>query len=102
MRTFARHLAGVVMAGIGGWITSLLIGAGMGPDDVEAALTAIETIIMVVAMLLFYAFTEKGLKFVKRLFPGEWAEEIWKEHAGEAVDSLTKSTAESKIRQGQV
>lgn len=102
MRTFARHLAGVIVGAIGATIVVFLTGLGIPEEEVVTFLEAFQEVLVMAILVAGYFLTEKGLKLVKGLFPDAWADHIWKDHAGDVVKNMSKDAAEDAIRTGKV
>lgn len=102
MRGLARKLAAVVVGTFGTWAVTALTNLGVSPGDAVAVVGNVEFIIMVGLLALFTFSTEHLLKYVKRWFPGDWADEVWRSQAGDKVGHVPRATAERKIRDGDV
>lgn len=102
IRTVARHIAGAIVGLFGTWLMTTLTGLGISPEEAGEAVSNVESLVVVAVMVALYAVTEKGLKLVKPLFPGEWAEEAWKAHAGDTVAPLEAPDARRHIKAGDI
>ena len=99
-RGMARKVAAAIIGAAGTWLVTFFTALGIGPEETASAISNIEFIL---TLLVFGAITfasEHALKFVKPLFPGDWADEIWRDEVGVVVAPVAKRVAESKIRDG--
>lgn len=102
LRTIARHIAGAIVGIFGTWLITTMTSLGISPEEAAGAVENIESIIIIGILVALYAITEKGLKLVKPIFPGDWAEEVWKRLAGSKLKGMTSRAAENKIDRGEV
>lgn len=102
MRTLAKKLSAAVIALFAAWLTATLTEFGMTPEDVNTIVLSLETVLFGIFMVVIYFLSDVLLAKVKSVFPGDWAEQFWRNQAGEQVKPLTKNAAEVKIEQGQI
>ena len=102
MRTFARHFAGTLVGLFSAALVAWLLDLGLTQAEAASFIEHLTGLLSVAILLAGYWFTEKGLKGLKSLFPDAWAEKIWKDHAGEVVDSMDEEAAKVAIEEGRV
>lgn len=102
MRTIAKKLVAALLALIVGPIIAGLVGLGVSQEDAMIVVGNLESILTILIMALLYFGSDELLSRVKKLFPGSWAEVVWRDQAADKVKPLQAETAARKIEAGQV
>lgn len=102
MRTFARHIAGVIVGLFAATLISMLEGFGIDPGEAAGFIEHLTSMIEVAMLVVGYFVTEKLLKRFKLVDPGAWAEKVWKDKAAEEVQPLGNEVAARKIERGEI
>lgn len=102
MRTVAKKIVAMLIGLVGGWITAGLIGLGITPEQAAEAVSNLEAFLVIAVTGAIFFLGDYLLAKIKKLFPGDWAEAFWRDQAGDQVKPLTKTTAKTKISQGQI
>ena len=102
MRGLARKLAAVLVGFIGTWVTTTLTDLGIGPEEAAHVVSQMEFIVTVAIFAVFMFASEHLLKYIKAIFPGDWADELWRRQAGDQVAGMTKTEAMNTIERGAV